>query len=309
MPDESTATPRDFLAWIRTGLALMGLGFVLARFGIFLREFNLNQRNLPSQSFGLSLWFGTALIFLGVFVCLLSLVRYRRLLQQVQHPEALLARPSALAITAALVLAILGVAMAIYLISVRPIGPDDASKSREISMTPIPENGILPTASNHSVEETVARLKSILGAKGVKLFTIVDHSSEAASAGLKMPNTKLLIFGNPKAGTPLMLASPSSALDSRSKSSSPKTPVAKSGSPTTLPPISWHATISLPTCSPISPSLKRSPPKPPNRFRLASSVEAARRSRVASSPPQTNGFSTTHPKYCWPAFKSSDQIL
>jgi len=67
MPDESTATPRDFLAvertflaWIRTGLALMGLGFVLARFGIFLREFNLSQRNLPSQSFGLSLWFGTA---------------------------------------------------------------------------------------------------------------------------------------------------------------------------------------------------------------------------------------------------------
>ena len=80
-------------------------------------------------------------------------------------------------------------------------------------MTPIPENGILRTASNHSVEETVARLKSILEAKGVKLFTIVDHSGEAVSAGLKMPNTKLLIFGNPKAGTPLMLASPSSALD------------------------------------------------------------------------------------------------
>ncbi len=220
MPDESTATPRDFLAvertflaWIRTGLALMGLGFVLARFGIFLREFNLNQPNQPSQSFGLSLWFGTALIFLGVFVCLLSLVRYRRLLQQVQQPEALLARPSALAITVALVLAILGVAMAIYLISVRPIGLDDASKSRGISMAPIPENGILRTASNHSVEETVARLKSILEAKGVKLFTIVDHSGKAASAGLKMPNTKLLIFGNPKAGTPLMLASPSAALD------------------------------------------------------------------------------------------------
>jgi len=220
MPDESTATPRDFLAvertflaWIRTGLALMGLGFVLARFGIFLREFNLNQPHLPSQSFGFSLWFGTALIFLGVFVCLLSLVRYRRLLQQVQQPGALLARPSALAITVALVLAVLGVAMAIYLISVRPIGPDNASKSREISMAPIPENGILRTASNHSVEETVARLKSILEAKGVKLFTIVDHSGEATSAGLKMPNTKLLIFGNPKAGTPLMLASPSAALD------------------------------------------------------------------------------------------------
>src|SRR6266436_8432966 len=219
MPDDSTATPRDFLAvertflaWIRTGLALMGLGFVLARFGIFLREFNLNQPNLPSRSYGLSLWFGTALIFLGVLVCLLSLVRYRRLLQQLQQPGALLSRPSALAITAALVLAILGVAMAVYLISVRPLAQNNASKSQETSMA-IPETGILRTASNHSVDETVARLQSILQAKGVKLFTIVDHSGEAASAGLKMPNTKLLIFGNPKAGTPLMLASPSSALD------------------------------------------------------------------------------------------------
>src|SRR5258708_31770025 len=127
MPDDSRPTPRDFLAvertflaWIRTGLALMGLGFVLARFGIFLREFNLNQPNLSSQSSGLSLWFGTALIFLGVFVCLLSLVRYRRLLRQLQQPEAALSRPSAMAITVALVLAILAVAMAIYLISVRP---------------------------------------------------------------------------------------------------------------------------------------------------------------------------------------------
>jgi uncharacterized protein (DUF302 family) len=118
-----------------------------------------------------------------------------------------------LAITAALVLAILGVAMAVYLISVRPIAQNAQSISREASMALIPENGILRTSSNHSVDETVTRLQSILQAKGVKLFTIVDHSGEAASAGLKMPNTKLLIFGNPKAGTPLMLASPSAALD------------------------------------------------------------------------------------------------
>jgi uncharacterized protein (DUF302 family)/uncharacterized membrane protein YidH (DUF202 family) len=220
MPEDSKATPRDFLAvertflaWIRTGLALMGLGFVLARFGIFLREFRLNQPNLSSRSFGLSLWFGTALIFLAVFVCLLSLVRYRRLLQQLQQPEAVPSRPSALAIAVALVLAILGVAMAIYLISVRPVAQNNPSKSQETSMAPIPENGILRTASNHSVDETVTRLQSILQAKGVKLFTIVDHSGEAASAGLKMPSTKLLIFGNPKSGTPLMLASPSVALD------------------------------------------------------------------------------------------------
>src|SRR3982074_1684284 len=135
MSAESSATPRDFLAvertflaWIRTGLALMGLGFVLARFGIFLREFNLNRPNLSSPSFGLSLWFGTALIFLGVLVSLLSLVRYRRLLEQLQQPDPLLSRPSALAVTAAVILAILGVAMAVYLISVRPVAQDHPSK-------------------------------------------------------------------------------------------------------------------------------------------------------------------------------------
>jgi len=80
-------------------------------------------------------------------------------------------------------------------------------------MVPNPNNGILRTPSKLSADETVARLQTILQARGVKLFTIVDHSGEATSAGLKMPNTKLLIFGNPKAGTPLMLASPSVALD------------------------------------------------------------------------------------------------
>jgi len=73
--------------------------------------------------------------------------------------------------------------------------------------------GIVRIASLHSVAETVAKLETILRAKNVKLFAIVDHSGEAERAGLKMPNTKLLIFGNPKAGTPLMLAAPSVALD------------------------------------------------------------------------------------------------
>jgi uncharacterized protein (DUF302 family) len=80
-------------------------------------------------------------------------------------------------------------------------------------MPSIADNGILRAASKLSVDETVTRLQTILKSRGVKLFTIVDHSGEAASAGLKMPPTKLLIFGNPKAGTPLMLASHSVALD------------------------------------------------------------------------------------------------
>jgi uncharacterized protein (DUF302 family) len=63
------------------------------------------------------------------------------------------------------------------------------------------------------VDETVARLTALLQEKGVKLFAVIDHSGEAAKAGLAMPPTKLLIFGSPKAGTPLMLASPSIAID------------------------------------------------------------------------------------------------
>jgi uncharacterized protein (DUF302 family) len=80
-------------------------------------------------------------------------------------------------------------------------------------MEPPADNGIVNLASHHSVDETVERLKSILHAKGVTLFTIIDHSGEAEKAGMKMAPTKLLIFGNPKSGTPLMLASPSSAID------------------------------------------------------------------------------------------------
>jgi len=75
------------------------------------------------------------------------------------------------------------------------------------------KNGIVTIPSNHSVDETVERLKNILQTKGVTLFALIDHSGEAAKVGMKMPNTKLLIFGNPKGGTPLMLAAPSVAID------------------------------------------------------------------------------------------------
>ena len=75
------------------------------------------------------------------------------------------------------------------------------------------EEGIVKIASHHSVDETVNKLKTILQSKGVTLFALVDHSGEAEKVGLKMPSTKLLIFGNPKGGTPLMLAAPSAAID------------------------------------------------------------------------------------------------
>ncbi len=73
--------------------------------------------------------------------------------------------------------------------------------------------GIVNTPSNHSVDQTVEKLKQILQANHVTLFALIDHSGEAEKAGMKMPPTKLLIFGSPKAGTPLMLAAPSIAID------------------------------------------------------------------------------------------------
>ena len=80
-------------------------------------------------------------------------------------------------------------------------------------MAPATNKGIIDRPSNHSVEQTVDRLQTILQSKGVTLFALVDHSGEAEKMGMKMRPTKLLIFGSPKAGTPLMLAAPSIAID------------------------------------------------------------------------------------------------
>jgi len=75
------------------------------------------------------------------------------------------------------------------------------------------KNGIVDVPSNHSVDQTVDRLKDILRSKEITLFAVIDHSGEAEKVGMKMPPTKLLVFGNPKGGTPLMLAAPSIAID------------------------------------------------------------------------------------------------
>ena len=73
--------------------------------------------------------------------------------------------------------------------------------------------GFISKPSQHSVPETIQRLSAALRSKGVAIFALVDHSGEAEKAGLKMRPTQLLIFGNPKAGTPLMVAAPSTAID------------------------------------------------------------------------------------------------
>jgi uncharacterized protein (DUF302 family) len=75
------------------------------------------------------------------------------------------------------------------------------------------DSGIINVPSRHSVPETLGRLESILTEKGITVFARVDHSGEAAKAGLTMRPTQLLIFGSPKAGTPLMVTAPSLAID------------------------------------------------------------------------------------------------
>jgi uncharacterized protein (DUF302 family) len=74
-------------------------------------------------------------------------------------------------------------------------------------------NGLMQVASKRTVDETVQRVESILGERGLQLFALIDHSGEAAKVGMKMRPTKLLIFGSPKGGTPVMVAAPSIAID------------------------------------------------------------------------------------------------
>lgn len=214
------AAERTVLAWVRTGLALMGFGFVVARFGLFLQELQAVEKTLSGQSYGLSLWFGTALIAVGVFVNLFAGWQHARLVRDLDGGGTTRGRPAAPAVAIALFLALVGLAMTIYLISVRgsaqTVSENISRNNQEASMTsmaPIADNGIINKASSHSVDETVEKLKGILQTKGVTLFALVDHSGEAEKAGLKMRPTKLLIFGNPKGGTPVMVAAPSAAID------------------------------------------------------------------------------------------------
>jgi uncharacterized protein (DUF302 family)/uncharacterized membrane protein YidH (DUF202 family) len=205
------AAERTLLAWIRTGLSLMGFGFVVARFGVFLREI---QAALPAEkSFGLSLWFGTALIGVGIFVNLFAAWRHARMVRELNRGEEIQFRPSMLIIAIACVLALIGLVMAIYLISLQTSAGRQPDHRKETSMTLSQGAGIVDVPSNHPVEETVQKLKQFLQAKGVTLFALIDHSGEAEKVGMAMRPTKLLIFGSPRAGTPLMVAAPRVAID------------------------------------------------------------------------------------------------
>ncbi len=114
------AAERTLLAWVRTGLALMGFGFVVARFGLFLREVAAARAASPAHSFGWSLWIGTGLVILGVAVVLLAAAEHRRILSRIDRGEHYLPPSRSLGLLVAVLLAALGTGMVAYLLLVSP---------------------------------------------------------------------------------------------------------------------------------------------------------------------------------------------
>jgi putative membrane protein len=113
------AAERTFLAWIRTGLGLMGIGFAVSRFGLFLRQISVLEVHQNARTTGLSLWSGVALVTLGVIVTLSSVLRHIQLIHQLSSGTWQPGRVSRDAVVLGLILAAVGIAMAIYLMLVR----------------------------------------------------------------------------------------------------------------------------------------------------------------------------------------------
>ena len=113
------AAERTFLAWIRTGLGLMGVGFAVARFGLFLRELHGAETRLPPPSTGLSVWSGVAIVFLGVIVLVASVVQHLTLVRELSTGQWQPGRFSRNAVVLASFLALVGVAMSAYLLIYR----------------------------------------------------------------------------------------------------------------------------------------------------------------------------------------------
>jgi inner membrane protein YidH len=112
------AAERTFLAWIRTGLSLMGFGFVVARFGLFLRQSAAASQSATVKSYGFSVWVGTAMVLAGVFVNLTSALRHTRIISGLNRGDEVIGRPSYTAVAVALMLAMVGLAMVAFLITV-----------------------------------------------------------------------------------------------------------------------------------------------------------------------------------------------
>jgi putative membrane protein len=113
------AAERTFLAWIRTGLGLVGVGFAVSRFGLFLRQLGASELHHPMQTTGLSVWSGVSLVALGVIVIISSIVRHIQLVRELSSGTWRPGRVSKDAVVLGLVLAAVGTSMCVYLILVQ----------------------------------------------------------------------------------------------------------------------------------------------------------------------------------------------
>ena len=201
---EHLAEERTLLAWLRTSLGLAGLGFVLDRAGILLRAMHAPAATIAEEAPHVR---GVWLVALSLVVNVLAISRHLATLRAMRRAGLETATPQAPVLVLAVLLTVFSAALTITLIPAARAATPQGTDAMDIG------EGIIRKASPRSVPETLDRLEGMLKAKGVQVFARIDHSGEAAKVGLTMPPTQVLIFGNPKAGTPVMLAAPTSAID------------------------------------------------------------------------------------------------
>jgi len=200
---EYLAEERTLLAWLRTSLGIAGLGFVLDRFSIFLRMVQPDLATTGRVPHVHGLW----LVLLSVAVNVLAISRHLATVQTMRRAGLASAAPQTPVLVLAVLLTLLTAALAFSISPAANAATATRSDAMEIG------EGTIRRPSPRNVPETLDRLESILKGKGIQVFARFDHSGEAAKVGLKMPPTQVLVFGNPKAGTPVMLAVPTSAID------------------------------------------------------------------------------------------------
>ena len=110
------AAERTFLAWIRTGLSLMGFGFVVARFGLFLKEMSGHAPGV--KTYGFSLWAGSAMVLLGAMMNLAAVARHLEVIHRLNRGESIVSRPSPIGIAVGILLGLVGIAMVVFLVAV-----------------------------------------------------------------------------------------------------------------------------------------------------------------------------------------------
>ena len=113
------AAERTFLAWIRTGLGLIGIGFAVSRFGLFLRQLSASETHLPTRTTGMSLWSGVTLVGLGVLVILSSVLRHLQLIQELKSGSWVPGRISRDGVVLGVIFAGAGIGMCVYLVLMR----------------------------------------------------------------------------------------------------------------------------------------------------------------------------------------------